>query len=95
MKNWKIPRGYSEAVKRSTNNTMTKKKKQSKKHKQWSRNHYTGNYREHERNKKYPGMYAVAADRETIPAPLVPHVVSLINNTNVMWYENCVGHQNT
>lgn len=26
------------------------------------------------------------------PAPLVTHVVLLLNYTNIMWYENCVEH---
>jgi len=47
---------------------------------------------QHEPHKK-PGVNPGTPEGLTIPAPHVTSVVLLLNDTNIIWYGNRVGHQ--
>jgi hypothetical protein len=39
------------------------------------------------------GVNSYAWEGQTVPAPLVAPVVSMLNDTNIIWHGNRVGHQ--
>ena len=52
------------------------------------------NREQHEHHFK-PGVNPGATEGKAFPAPLETAVVSLFNDTNIIWYENRVEHQHT
>ena len=78
-------------TKGKTVNAMTKGKKTKRQiviHKTLLRKDWTT----HESHKN-PGMKWGAREWKTIPAPLVAPVMLLLNDTNIIWYGNHVGHK--
>ena len=91
-KSLKIPKGQLEVVnRRMTDNTMAKRKKtntdlQNITWKTTARATWTP---------LKPGMNSGAPEGLAVPVPEVTPVVLLLNDTNIIWYGNRVGHQYT
>jgi hypothetical protein len=68
-------------------------KENGQKDKQWSTKHYTEINDWATQNHQKLEVNSGAPEGLVVPAPLVTLCLSLINDTNIIWYGNCVGHQ--
>jgi hypothetical protein len=91
-KAWRYQKWYSET--KTTENTMAKRKSTKRKNNdlqnitQKTKDWKSQTLLKTEANPGAPGVKAV-------PVPLVASVVLLLTHTNIIWYNNHVGHQYT